>query len=51
MRTLYESILDDDLTDQIDDKVDFYKRAIQYVKDSGSDFGPQIIYSAMVETT
>lgn len=51
MKTLYESILDGDLMDQIDDKVDFYKRAIQYVKDSGSDFGLQIIYSAMVETT
>lgn len=51
MKTLYESLLDNDLIDQIDDKVDFYKRAIQYVKDSGSDFGPQIVYSAMVETT
>ena len=51
MKTLYESLLDNDLIDQIDDKVDFYKRAIQYIKDSGSDFGPQIIYSAMVETT
>ena len=30
MKTLYESILDDDLMDQIDDKVDFYKRAIPY---------------------
>lgn len=51
MKSLYESLLDNDLIDQIDDKVDFYKRAIQYVKDSGSDFGLQIIYSAMVETT
>lgn len=51
MKTIWESLLDDDIIDQIDDKVDFYKRAIQYVKDSGSDFGPQIIYSAMVETT
>ena len=51
MKTLYESLLDNDLIDQTDDKVDFYKRAIQYVKDSGSDFEPQIIYSAMVETT
>ena len=51
MKTLYESLLDNDLIDQIDDKVDFYKRAVQYVKDSGSDFGLQIIYSAMVETT
>lgn len=51
MKTLYESLLDDDLMNQIDDKVDFYKRAIQYIKDSGSDFGPLIIYSAMVETT
>lgn len=51
MKSLYESLLDNDLIDQIDDKVDFYKRAIQYIKDSGSNFGPQIIYSAMVETT
>lgn len=51
MKSLYESLLDNDLIDQIDDKVDFYKRAIQYVKDSESDFGLQIIYSAMVETT
>ena len=51
MKTLYESILDDDLMNQIDDKVDFYKRAIQYVKDSGKGFHPHNIYNIMVETT
>ena len=51
MKTLYESILDDDLINQIDDKVDFYKRAIQYVKDSGKSFHPHNIYNIMVETS
>ena len=51
MKTLYESLLDNDLIDQIDDKVDFYKRAIQYIKDSGKSFHPYNIYTIMVETT
>ena len=51
MKTLYESLLDNDLIDQTDDKVDFYKRAIQYVKDSGKGFHPSNIYGIMVETT
>lgn len=51
MKTLYESLLDDDLIDQIDDKVDFYKRTIQCVKDSGKNFHPHNIYNIMVETT
>ena len=48
MKTLYESLLDNNLIDQIDDKVDFYKRAIQYVKDSGKSFRPNNIYNIMV---
>lgn len=51
MKTLYESLLDNDIIDQIDDKVDFYKRAIQYIKDSGKGFSPNNIYGIMVETT
>lgn len=53
MKSLYESLLDDEqiLLDEVEDRVDFYKRTIKYIKDLDKNFHPLNIYSIMVETT
>lgn len=53
MKSLYESLLDDEqiLLDEVEDRVDFYKRTIKYIKDLGKDFHPLDIHSIMIETT